>query len=107
MKQVDKSRFCDIATKQINSWNMRVSYSVVNLSFFFSYSDRDDVYKTAKRVKQEVGDVAILVNNAGVVTGKKLLNIPDRLVQRTLNVNLMAHFWVCLIVVYKERSTST
>ncbi|XP_033726614.1 epidermal retinol dehydrogenase 2-like [Pecten maximus] len=55
--------------------------------------NRDDVYKTAKKVKQDVGDVTILVNNAGVVSGKKLIDIPDHQIEKTINVNLMAHFW--------------
>ncbi|XP_069107064.1 epidermal retinol dehydrogenase 2-like [Argopecten irradians] len=54
---------------------------------------REDVYKTAKQVKQQVGDVSILINNAGVVSGKKLIDIPDHQIEKTINVNLMAHFW--------------
>ncbi|MGH0129585.1 UNVERIFIED_CONTAM: hypothetical protein FKN15_012736 [Acipenser sinensis] len=45
-------------------------------------------------VKREVGDVSILVNNAGVVTGKyNFTDAPDNLVDRTLRVNAAAHFW--------------
>ncbi|KAK3087140.1 hypothetical protein FSP39_002222 [Pinctada imbricata] len=55
--------------------------------------NREEVYQTAKRVKGDVGDVGILVNNAGVVSGKKLIHTPDHLIQHTINVNLMAHFW--------------
>ena len=49
-----------------------------------------------QQVKREVGDVSILVNNAGVVTGKYTFSeAPDNLVDRTLRVNVAAHFWVC------------
>ncbi|KAG2458483.1 RDHE2 dehydrogenase, partial [Polypterus senegalus] len=44
-------------------------------------------------VKREVGDVTILINNAGIVTGKKFMDSPDDLVQKTLEVNTLAHFW--------------
>ncbi|NXR87712.1 RDHE2 dehydrogenase, partial [Hypocryptadius cinnamomeus] len=44
-------------------------------------------------VKKEVGDVSILINNAGVVIGKKFLDSPDPLVEKTMEVNTMAHFW--------------
>lgn len=51
--------------------------------------------KTFQQVKREVGDVSILVNNAGMVTGKyTFVEAPDSLVDRTLRVNVAAHFWV-------------
>lgn len=34
----------------------------------------------------EVGEVSILVNNAGVETGRRLLDGPDELLERTLLV---------------------
>lgn len=48
------------------------------------------------QVKREVGDVTILVNNAGVVTGKKFMDSPDALIEKTMEVNSLAHFWVNL-----------
>ena len=36
----------------------------------------------------------ILVNNAGIVTGKKFLSCPDNMIQKTMEVNAIAHFWV-------------
>ncbi|NXS49510.1 RDHE2 dehydrogenase, partial [Balaeniceps rex] len=56
-------------------------------------SKRQDIYRVADQVKKEVGDVSILVNNAGIVTGKKFLDSPDALVEKTMEVNIMAHFW--------------
>lgn len=47
-----------------------------------------------QQVKREVGDVTILINNAGIVTGKKFLESPDTLIEKTVEVNSMAHFWV-------------
>lgn len=46
------------------------------------------------QVKREAGDVSILVNNAGIVTGKKFMDAPDSLIEKTIEVNTMAHFWV-------------
>ncbi|XP_066537939.1 epidermal retinol dehydrogenase 2 [Hoplias malabaricus] len=57
-------------------------------------SRREEVYRVADQVKREVGDVTILVNNAGIVTGKKFLQCPDSLLQKTMEVNSMAHFWM-------------
>ncbi|KAL5014606.1 hypothetical protein ScPMuIL_008876 [Solemya velum] len=54
---------------------------------------REEVYAVADRVKTEVGDISILVNNAGIVSGKKLLDCTEEMIERTFNVNLLAHFW--------------
>ncbi|KAM6948901.1 epidermal retinol dehydrogenase 2-like [Aplochiton taeniatus] len=56
-------------------------------------SDRNEVYRVANQVKREVGDVSILINNAGIVTGKKFMDAPDSLIEKTVEVNTMAHFW--------------
>lgn len=37
----------------------------------------------------------MLINNAGVVSGRALLDTPDYLIERSFNVNVLAHFWVC------------
>ncbi|XP_038204193.1 epidermal retinol dehydrogenase 2 [Arvicola amphibius] len=56
-------------------------------------SQREEVYRVADQVKKEVGDVAILINNAGIVTGKKFLDCPDDLMEKSLDVNFKAHLW--------------
>jgi NAD(P)-dependent dehydrogenase (short-subunit alcohol dehydrogenase family) len=44
-----------------------------------------------------VGDVSILVNNAGIIlNGKSILDLNDIAVERTFRVNALAHFWVQL-----------
>ncbi|OXB78739.1 UNVERIFIED_CONTAM: hypothetical protein H355_010672, partial [Colinus virginianus] len=54
---------------------------------------RENVYTTAEKVRKEVGEVSVLVNNAGVVSGHHLLECPDELIERTMMVNCHAHFW--------------
>lgn len=58
-------------------------------------SDRQSVYTAAERVKSDVGAVSVLVNNAGVVSGKPLLECTDAQIERTIAVNTLAHFWTC------------
>lgn len=36
----------------------------------------------------------MVINNAGVVNGKPLLDCSDAAIQRTFDVNVIAHFWV-------------
>lgn len=59
-------------------------------------SERRSIYEKAAKVRAEVGEVSILVNNAGVVAGRRLLDCPDELLERTLLVNCHALFWVRL-----------
>uniref|UniRef100_T1IWY1 Short-chain dehydrogenase/reductase 3 n=1 Tax=Strigamia maritima TaxID=126957 RepID=T1IWY1_STRMM len=56
-------------------------------------SDKQEVYKTAEKVKTEVGKVTILINNAGIVSGKQLLLTSDHMIEKTFAVNTLAHFW--------------
>jgi len=56
-------------------------------------SDRAAIYAAADKVKSDVGDVDILVNNAGIVTGKKFMDSPDGLIEKTMQVNTNALFW--------------
>ncbi|XP_028809084.1 epidermal retinol dehydrogenase 2 [Denticeps clupeoides] len=73
---------------------LRQSLDVRVYAYACDCSRRTEVYKVADLVKREVGDVSILVNNAGVVTGKyTFTEAPDNLVARTLSVNAAAHFW--------------
>jgi all-trans-retinol dehydrogenase (NAD+) len=56
-------------------------------------SERDMVYGLAERVKEEVGKVDIIINNAAIVSGRPFLECSDEQLQRTVGVNLLAHFW--------------
>ncbi len=56
--------------------------------------DRNDIYRVAEQVKSQVGDVTMVINNAGVVSGKSLIELDDASIQRTFDVNIIAHFWV-------------
>jgi all-trans-retinol dehydrogenase (NAD+) len=55
---------------------------------------RAQVYERADQVRAEVGDVEILVNNAGIVSGARLLDIDDEKIERTFQVNTLALYWV-------------
>lgn len=63
-------------------------------------TDRASVYATAERIKQEVGTVTMVINNAGIVTGKRILEIPDEQIVKTFDVNVLAHFWVSISIIF-------
>jgi len=55
--------------------------------------DRTEVYEVATQVNAEVGAIDVLINNAGVVSGKRLLETPDEKIEQTFKVNTLALFW--------------
>ncbi len=55
-------------------------------------SSRDSIESAAARVLTG-GAVDVLVNNAGVVTGKTLLDATPAEIERTFDVNVLALFW--------------
>jgi all-trans-retinol dehydrogenase (NAD+) len=56
-------------------------------------SDRETVYRQAAALTAEFGPVEVLINNAGVVSGKPFLDTPDEKMIQTMNINTLAHFW--------------
>jgi all-trans-retinol dehydrogenase (NAD+) len=62
-------------------------------TYLCDVSSRDSVYDTAKRVIEEHGPIDILINNAGVVSGRPLLEISDAEIERTFGVNALAPIW--------------
>jgi all-trans-retinol dehydrogenase (NAD+) len=57
-------------------------------------SDRAAVDRLATQTIAEGGPVDIVVNNAGVVSGRPLLELTPEQIERTLKVNVLALFWV-------------
>ncbi len=56
-------------------------------------SDRRAIAATAEQTLRECGPVDVLINNAGIVSGKTLLGASEDDIQRTFDVNTLALFW--------------
>ncbi len=56
-------------------------------------SKRENVYAAARETLAAGGPVDVLVNNAGVVSGRALLEIPDEKIEATFAVNTLSLFW--------------
>jgi NAD(P)-dependent dehydrogenase (short-subunit alcohol dehydrogenase family) len=53
-----------------------------------------DVYASAERVRHDLGQVTILVANAGFVSGRTLLTESDNDIERTFGVNSLSPIWL-------------
>lgn len=62
--------------------------------FSCDISKREQVYRTAQDTIAAAGPVDILINNAGIVSGKSLLEIADEKIEATFQINTLSLFWV-------------
>lgn len=69
---------------EIERFGPRAETAVVDVS------NRSAVYQAAERLSTPVD---VLVNNAGVVSGQSLLEIPDEKIERSFAVNALSLFW--------------
>ncbi|CAG8631683.1 230_t:CDS:2, partial [Paraglomus occultum] len=66
-----------------------------NIVFFeCDVSKYDQVQKIAKEIIAEVGHPTIIINNAGVVKGKNILDESEEEILSTVGTNLLASFWI-------------
>ncbi|KAG0650625.1 T-toxin biosynthesis RED2 [Hyphodiscus hymeniophilus] len=49
---------------------------------------------TATQIRKDVGKPTIIINNAGVVRGKDILDATEKDVRFTFDVNTLAHYWM-------------
>ncbi|KAF8914210.1 retinal short-chain dehydrogenase/reductase [Gymnopilus junonius] len=54
----------------------------------------EEVEAVSKKIIEEIGEPTILINNAGVVQGKLLVDLTPQDVQQTFAVNTLSHFWI-------------
>ncbi|XP_062537746.1 short-chain dehydrogenase/reductase family 16C member 6 isoform X2 [Armigeres subalbatus] len=57
-------------------------------------TSRAQIVDVVQKIKQEVGVVTILVNNAGIMPTHPLLQQTEQEITKTFQINVMAHFWL-------------
>ncbi|MFK8016922.1 MAG: SDR family oxidoreductase [Gammaproteobacteria bacterium] len=62
--------------------------------FHCDLSDRDSIKACAEQVRSDVGDVELLIHNAGIVAGAPLLELSDEQIERTFAINTLALFFL-------------
>ncbi|OJT12525.1 Short-chain dehydrogenase/reductase family 16C member 6 [Trametes pubescens] len=73
--------------KPIQTENHNITYYKCDVSKW------EEVEAVSKRIVEELGHPTMLINNAGVVQGKAILDLTPEDVQQTFAVNTLAHFW--------------
>ncbi|MEM9383537.1 MAG: SDR family oxidoreductase [Pseudomonadota bacterium] len=64
------------------------------LPYACDLSNRRSIAATADQIQHACPAVDILINNAGIVSGRPLLEISDEQIERTFAVNTLALFWL-------------
>ncbi|KAH8830328.1 hypothetical protein DL96DRAFT_1592456 [Flagelloscypha sp. PMI_526] len=65
-----------------------------NITFYkCDVSKWEEVEAVAKKIKEEIGDPTVIVNNAGIVRGKPILELSEGDIRETFGVNTLAHWW--------------
>uniref|UniRef100_A0A1Y1JUB5 Uncharacterized protein n=1 Tax=Photinus pyralis TaxID=7054 RepID=A0A1Y1JUB5_PHOPY len=78
--------------------------TIANLGYAKAYaytcdvSDYQQVVFIINKIEQEVGNVTILVNNAGILFGNPFCELSATEIEKMIQVNLMSHFWVCISI---------
>ena len=63
--------------------------------FTVDISSSDEVKSVARKIKLDVGNIDILINNAGIMNkGKFMTELNDQEIQNIFNVNILSQFWL-------------
>jgi len=73
--------------KPIQTENYNITYYPCDVSKW------EEVEAVSKKIAEEIGHPTVLINNAGVVQGKLILDLQPEEVKETFDVNVLAHYW--------------
>jgi all-trans-retinol dehydrogenase (NAD+) len=93
LKQGSRVTIVDILEDKLNQTKQELSQFGYVSAYVCNIADKKAVYDLAAKVKNDFGTIDILVNNAGVVKSNPFMEKPDETIEKTIAVNLMAHFW--------------
>ncbi|EGW30171.1 uncharacterized protein SPAPADRAFT_73554 [Spathaspora passalidarum NRRL Y-27907] len=56
-------------------------------------SDRQQILDSQKQISQQIGTVTVLINNAGITTGRTVLDLSFQEIEKTIQINLLSSFY--------------
>lgn len=59
-------------------------------------SNRQEISTLGDTIRKEVGDVTVLVNNAGIMPCHPFSSSSQEEIKKIFDINVFAHFWVGL-----------
>ena len=82
---------------QANIEDTKTSFSNDKEVFYYKVdiSDLSQLEETARKVKQEIGVVDVLINNAGIIVGKYFNDHTVTDIAKTMEINTLAPMYVC------------
>lgn len=91
----------DLSTENVNkvAGEIKDLYRKIEVrAYTVDVTNRQKVYDVGRQVIKDFKQVDILINNAGIVSGKKILENNDTLMEKTMQVNTVSHFWTIKVV---------
>lgn len=76
----------------VEEYRKRFGFDKVE-GFIADFSNRENVINIIDKVLEKYKFIDVLINNAGIVTGKTLLNSSFDEIEKTMTVNAISHFW--------------
>jgi len=62
--------------------------------FAVDISTKENIDECCQKVKETVGKISIIFNNAGIGPTGNFLQLTDEQVDKTIQINLMSHLWI-------------
>ncbi|RLV92789.1 putative oxidoreductase [Spathaspora sp. JA1] len=67
---------------------------IPNVTYYLcDVSKRTDILETQKLIRQEIGVITVLINNAGITTGRTVLDLSFQEIEKTIQINLLSSFY--------------
>lgn len=84
----------DINQEKIEETIAEFSHKGSVIGFTVDISNRDQIRATAQKVKQEVGIIDVLINNAGIIVGKYFSEHSTEEISKTMEINANAPLFI-------------
>lgn len=89
----------DINQKNLNATEDMIKKSGITVrSYICDISNRDKVEKTVSQIVKNFKAIDVLVNNAGVVVGKKFVDLTIEEMEFTMNINFWGHLYFTKLI---------
>jgi len=87
LTDVDETALRETTDEIVSSGSQAHSYKL-------DVSNREECLKLAQDLKEEVGPVDVLINNAGITECYAVLDLSEKAVRRMVEVNYMGYVWM-------------